>query len=103
VLPQRYPLTINADTWEVGIAGEPAVVLEQLTPDLAEIVPTAGGLMTILRSLSPAERVDLIEALGPSLVDCIGSAGALRDLLAMASEGKDAQPAARGDDRLLTT
>jgi len=101
--PHRYSLTIDGDSWEVGTAAELAItldvlqghhdraVLEQLAPHLAEIIATAGGLMAILRSLAPPDRIYLIEALGPRLVDCIGSvvpnaAAALRDLLAMTTE-----------------
>ncbi len=121
--PQRYPLTIDGDSWEVGTAGELAItldvlqghhdhaVLEQLAPHLAEIVATAGGLMAILRALAPPDRIYLIEALGPRLVDCVGSveyngvgyngvvpntAAALRDLLAMTAE-------VEVEERLLAT
>jgi len=95
---QRYPLTIDGDSWEVGTAGEFAIaldvlqghhdraVLEQLAPHLADVIATPGGLMTILRALAPSDRLYLIEALGPRLVDCLHGAGALRDILAMTAE-----------------
>lgn len=106
--PHRYPLTIDGDSWEVGTAGELTValdvlqghhdraVLEQLAPHLADVIATAAGLMAILRSLAPPDRIYLIEALGPRLVDCIGGAGALRDILAMTAE-------VEVEERLLAT
>ncbi len=64
----RYPVTIDGETVTIGTAKELSVVLdvlqgqhdrvvlEQLAPNLADIVDSPLGFSTILKSLEPADR-----------------------------------------------
>ena len=90
----RYPITIDQETVQIGTAAELAValdvlqgqydriVLTQLKPHLAEIIPQAKDFLAVMKSLAVNDQLYLIEALGPHLVGILQEARHLRDLLA---------------------
>ncbi len=94
-----HAITIDGETAPVGTAAELVVVLnvlqgqhdrtvlEQLAPNLAEIIDGPQGLHSALSILTPEDQAYLIETLGSRLVDCIQNSRALRDILATLAEG----------------
>lgn len=90
----RYPVTIAGETAHIGTAAELAValdvlhgrhdreVLEQLRPHLADVISTPSGLLLVVRSLAPPDRMFLFEALGGRTAGLLKEARYLRDLLA---------------------
>jgi len=96
----RYPITINQETVQIGSAAELAValdvlqgqydriVLTQLKPHLAQIIPQANNLLTVMKSLSADDQVFLIHALQGDLAGIMQDAAHLRDLLATLAEEK---------------
>lgn len=94
----RYSITIDKETVQIGTAAELAValdvlqgqydreVLAQLQPYLPKIITQASHFFTVLRSLSAEDKVFLIEALGERLVAILLEASHLRDLLATLAE-----------------
>jgi hypothetical protein len=116
----RYPITIEGETVQIGSAYELAIALDvlqgqhdraalsQLAPHLAEITANAVGFMTVMRSLSIADQIFLIQAIGPDMAGVIQSATRLRDILAtMAEPGVEeallAALAPKGLRQLITT
>ncbi len=93
-----YPITIDGETVHVGTAGELVIaldvlqgqhdrmVLQQLASHLAEVIGGPVGLMSSLRSLSPADQIFLIDSLGPRLGELLPAARHLRDLMAVLAE-----------------
>jgi len=96
----RYPITIDQETVQIGSARELAValdvlqgqydrvVLTQLQPHLAQIIPQASQLLTVMKSLSADDQVFLIQALHGNLARIMQDASHLRDLLATLAEEK---------------
>ena len=96
----RYPVTIDQETVQIGSAAELAValdvlqgqydrtVLEQLQPHLAQIIPQANQLFTVMKFLSSDDQVFLIQALRGNLAGIMQDASHLRDLLATLAEEK---------------
>ena len=97
---KRYAIKIEAETTEVGTAGELMValdvlqghhdrmVLEQLHDHLSDIIIGPIDLYMVIRSLSPDDQTYLIEALGSNLVKIVQSAASLRDIFATLSDYK---------------
>jgi hypothetical protein len=95
-----YPITIDHETVQIGTAAELAValdvlqgqydraVLTQLQPHLAQIIPQANQLFSVMKSLSADDQVFLIQALQGNLARIMQDASHLRDLLATLSEEK---------------
>ncbi|MDO8688495.1 MAG: hypothetical protein Q7R39_00535 [Dehalococcoidia bacterium] len=93
----RYPVTIGGETLMVGTANELAVVLdvlqgqydrevlEQLEPNLADIVDSPLGFSTVLKSLEPADQIFFVRTLGSRLADVLQRARYLRDIMATLS------------------
>jgi len=101
---RRFPLTIDEQTVTVGTANELALALdvlqgqhdrealEQLAPHLSKIIGNAAGFMLVMRSLSQADQLFLIHAIGRDLVEIMQDARHLRDELAvMALEDVEAE------------
>jgi hypothetical protein len=94
----RYPLTFEDETTQVGTAAELAIALDllqgqydrqalvQLSEHLGEIIANPAGFMLVTRSLSPEDQIFLISAIGPALADVIQNARFLRDILATQAE-----------------
>jgi hypothetical protein len=92
--PTRFPITIDGETATIGTANEMAIALDvlkgqydrelltQLRPHLAEIIATPAGLMLALKSLTLADQLFLLEAVGPELSRIMQTAKRLRDQLA---------------------
>jgi hypothetical protein len=105
---QRYPITIDGETAQIGTASELAVALDvlqgqfdhealrQLGPHLAEIIAHAPGFLLVMRSLASADQLFLIQSIGPDLAGVLQSARHLRDILATMAEQ-------RVEEALLTT
>ena len=91
---KRYPVTIDGETTHIGTAGELAIaldvlqgqrdreVLEQLRLYLADIMGGPQGFARTLTSLSPADQLFLIDAIGARLASVIREARFLRDIFA---------------------
>jgi hypothetical protein len=101
---QRFPLTIDQETVQVGTANELAlaldvlqgqydrIALEQLAPHLATIIGDAAGFMLVMRSLAADDQLFLIRAIRPELTAIMQDACHLRDQLAvMALEEVEAE------------
>ena len=96
----QYPITLDGETASIGTAAELVValdvlqgqhdrqVLSQLRPHLAALMPQARDFLAVMRSLSPADQVYLVEALGADLAAILQQARFLRDLLATLAEEK---------------
>ncbi len=90
----RYPVTVSGESAHIGTAEELAValdvlhgqhdraVLERLCPHLADIITTPVGFLLVVRSLEPADRMFLFNALGARLAGILKEARFLRDVLA---------------------
>ena len=97
---ERYPITIDGETVQIGTANELAAALDvlqgqhdrealtQLRPHLAEIIAHARGLMAVMKALAPDDQVFLIEALGAGLAGVMQDATRLRDQLATLAESR---------------
>ncbi|MFX1293242.1 MAG: hypothetical protein ACFFD2_00085 [Promethearchaeota archaeon] len=98
MIKKRYAIKIEDESAEIGTAAELVValdvlqghydrrVLEQLRPNLTNIITKPQDLYAILRVLQLEDRIYLIEALSSNLVDIVATAGHLRDILATLSE-----------------
>ena len=96
----RYPITIEQETVQIGTAAELAValdvlqgqydreVLTQLEPHLPRIIPQANQLFTVMKPLSADDQLFLIQALQGNLLGIMQDASHLRDLLATLSDEK---------------
>lgn len=96
----RFPITIDQESVQIGTAAELAValdvlqgqydrvVLTQLQPHLARIIPQANQLLTVMKSLSADDQVFLVQALKGNLAGIMQDASHLRDLLATLAEEK---------------
>ena len=96
----HYSITIDQETVQIGTAAELSValdvlqgqydrvVLTQLQPHLARIIPQAKDLFAVMKSLSADDQVFLIQALGADLAGIMQDASHLRDLLATLAEEK---------------
>jgi hypothetical protein len=94
----RYPVTIDGETMSVGTAQELSVmldvlqgqrdraVLEQLRNNLADVMGGPRGFALTLKSLSPADQIFLIDAIGARLADVLQEARYLRDIFATMAE-----------------
>ena len=94
----RYPIEIEGETALIGTAGElvaaldvlqgqhDRVVLEQLSPHLADILGGPKGLYATLKVLASEDQLFLVEAIGSQLVGVVQTASALRDILATLAE-----------------
>jgi hypothetical protein len=94
----RYPVTIEGETAAIGTANELAIaldvlhgqhdraILEQLRPQLADIVRDAAGLTTVLRSLELADQIFVIQAIDVQLPVVVQHARFLRDLFAILAD-----------------
>jgi hypothetical protein len=96
----HYPISIDKETVKVSTAAELAValdvlqghydriVLTQLQPHLAQIIPKANQLFLVMKSISADDQIFLIQALKGDLTGIMQDASHLRDLLATLAEEK---------------
>ena len=96
----HFPITIDQETVQIGTAAELTValdvlqgqydriVLTQLQPHLAVIIPKAKDLLAVMKSLSADDQVFLIQSMGAELAGIMQDALHLRDLLATLAEGE---------------
>lgn len=95
---RTFPVALDGESAEIGCAADLAValdvlngrrdrvLLEQLRPDLSNIVRTAADLAILMRALAKDDQLFLIAHLAGALPDILKDAARLRELLAFASE-----------------
>jgi Mg/Co/Ni transporter MgtE len=98
LVEKRYSISIEDESAEISTAAELVIaldvlqghhdreVLEQLRPNLKEIIKSPQDLYATIRVLALDDKIYLIESLSSNLPNIVASAAHLRDILATLSE-----------------
>ena len=103
-----FPITVEGQTELISTAADLVValdvlhghhdraVLEQLRPNLPDIIGEPPGLYSVLKVLDPDNQLVLIDALGSGLINAVQTASALRDILINLADEKVEEQLIRG-------